>query len=258
MARPQKERKVCPGIQGYCFRGNDNSQPVEIPVDELEALRLCDLEERSQEEAAGEMNISRGTLQRLLYSAHKKIVFALLYGRTIQTEGRSDSKAVCRKRCCRFCAETYRKKTRTGGKTMKIAVTCENNEVFQHFGHTPEFAVFTVEDGKVVSKRILSCGETGHGALAGLLKEGGVNLLICGGIGGGAQMALAEAGVQLIGGATGNVDEVVDAFLKGELEVDTDFQCRHHDHGEGHSCGDHGCGSHEGGHGHGCGGGHCH
>lgn len=247
MARPQKERKVCPGIQGYCFRGNDDSQPVEIPVDELEALRLCDLEERSQEAAAVEMNISRGTLQRLLYSAHKKIAFALLYGRTIQTEGRSDSKAACHKKCCRFCAETYRQIPRTGGNTMKIAVTCENNEVFQHFGHTPEFAVFTVEDGKVVSKRILSCGETGHGALAGLLKEGGVDLLICGGIGGGAQMALAEAGVQLIGGAAGNVDEVVAAFLKGELSVNPDFQCHHHDHGAEHKCGEHGCG-----------GGHCH
>ena len=76
---------------------------------------------------------------------------------------------------------------------MKIAVTCENNEVFQHFGHTPEFAVFTVENGKVVSKRTLPCGGTGHGALAGLLQEDGIDLLICGGIGGGAQIALAEA-----------------------------------------------------------------
>ena len=247
MARPQKERKVCPGIQGYRFRGNDDSRPMEIPVDELEALRLCDLEECSQEAAAREMNVSRGTLQRLLYSAHRKIAFALLYGRTIQTEGRSEPKAVCRRRCCRFCAETYRKITGTGGNTMKIAVTCENNEVFRHFGHTPEFAVFAVEEGKVVSKRILSCGKIGHGALAGLLKEGGVDLLICGGIGGGAQMALAEAGVQLIGGAAGNVDEVVAAFLKGELRVSPDFLCHHHDGDSGHKCGEHHCGN-----------GHCH
>ena len=130
---------------------------------------------------------------------------------------------------------------------MKIAVTCENNEVFQHFGHTPSFAVFTVEGDKVVAKEILDCGETGHGALAGLLKEGGVDLLICGGIGGGAQMALAEAGVKLIGGAAGNVDDVVAAFLKGELGVNPDFQCRHHDHDASHKCGEHGCG-----------GGHCH
>ncbi|MBR4695707.1 MAG: DUF134 domain-containing protein [Selenomonadaceae bacterium] len=251
MARPQKERKVCPGIQGYCFHGNDGSQPVDIPVDELEALRLCDLEERSQEAAAVEMNISRGTLQRLLYSAHKKIAFALLYGRTIQTEGRLDSKAACLKRDCHFCAETYRKIPKTGENTMKIAVTCENNEVFQHFGHTPSFAVFTVEGGKVVAKEILDCGENGHGALAGLLKEGGVDLLICGGIGGGAQMALAEAGVKLIGGAAGNVDEVVKAYLDGTLMPNPDFQCHHYDGEATHSCGSHGC--HEGGAEHKCG-----
>ena len=67
---------------------------------------------------------------------------------------------------------------------MKIAVACENNQVFQHFGHTPEFAVFTVENKNVVSREILSCGDTGHGALAGLLRQGGIDLLICGGIGG--------------------------------------------------------------------------
>ena len=141
---------------------------------------------------------------------------------------------------------------------MKIAVTYENGEVFQHFGHTETFKVYEVKDGKIVSSELIGSDGSGHEALAGLLKERAIDVLICGGIGGGAQMALAEAGVQLIGGATGNVDEVVDAFLKGELEVIPDFQCRHHDHGEGHSCGDHGCGSHEGGHGHGCGGGHCH
>ena len=126
---------------------------------------------------------------------------------------------------------------------MKIAVTCENNEVFQHFGHTPEFAVFTVEDGKVATKQILPCGGTGHGALAGLLKSSGVNLLICGGIGGGAQMVLAEAGIQLVGGAAGNVDEVVAAFLKGELSVNPDFRCHHHDHDGEHKCGEHRCGN---------------
>ena len=125
---------------------------------------------------------------------------------------------------------------------MKIAVACENNQVFQHFGHTPEFAVFTVENKNVVSKEILSCGDTGHGALAGLLRQGGIDLLICGGIGGGAQIALAEAGVKLIGGASGDVDEIIKAFLADTLQVNEDFQCRHHDHESGHSCGSHGCG----------------
>jgi len=131
---------------------------------------------------------------------------------------------------------------------MKIAVTCENNEVFQHFGHTPEFAVFTVDGETILGKEILPCGGTGHGALAGLLRDFGVDLLICGGIGGGAQNALAEAGIRLVGGASGNVDEVVAAFLSGVLAVKGDYQCHHHSHEEGHSCGSHGCGNH------GCGG----
>ena len=125
---------------------------------------------------------------------------------------------------------------------MKIAVTCENNQVFQHFGHTPGFALFTVEGNAVVSKEMLPSGETGHGALAGLLKESGVELLICGGIGGGAQTALAEAGVRLVGGASGDVDQVVADYLAGTLKVNADFHCRHHDHEDGHACGAHGCG----------------
>lgn len=125
---------------------------------------------------------------------------------------------------------------------MKIAVTCKDNQVFQHFGHTPEFAVFTADNTTVVSKEILPCGDTGHGALAGLLQQNGIDLLICGGIGRGAQAALTEAGVRLIGGATGNVDEVVKAFLADELKVKEDFQCHHYDHEAGHTCGSHGCG----------------
>ena len=98
-------------------------------------------------------------------------------------------------------------------------------------------------------------GESGHGALAGFLKENGVGTLICGGIGGGARTALAEAGIQLYGGVTGSADDAVSALLKGELGYDPDVQCNHHDHEHGHSCGGHG--GHEGGHscgGHSCGG----
>lgn len=127
---------------------------------------------------------------------------------------------------------------------MKIAVTCENGQVFQHFGHTPEFAVFEVEDKKIISEKILSSGESGHGALAGLLSEDNIDLLICGGIGGGAINALANAGIQVIGGAEGDVRAVVEALLNDTLEVRENFHCNHHHHhGEGHTCGDHGCGS---------------
>lgn len=134
---------------------------------------------------------------------------------------------------------------------MRIAVTYENGNVFQHFGRTEYFKVYETEDKKIVSSEVISSNGTGHGALAGLLAEQGVDVLICGGIGGGAQAALEEAGVELIAGAEGNTDEAVESYLKGEL-VSTGSNCHHHDHEEGHSCGEHGCGGH--GAGHSCGG----
>ena len=116
-----------------------------------------------------------------------------------------------------------------------------------------------MEDNKVVSSEVISSNGTGHGALAGLLADQGISVLICGGIGGGAQAALAEAGVELCSGAQGDVDAAVDAYLKGEL-VSTGVNCDHHHHEDGHSCGSHedghSCGGHEGGHScGGCGGG---
>ena len=133
---------------------------------------------------------------------------------------------------------------------MKIAVTYENGQVFQHFGHTEQFKVYETKDGAVTGSEVINTGDSGHGALAGFLKENGVDTLICGGIGAGAINALAEAGIQLYGGVSGNVDEAVDAFLKGELKFNPDVKCDHHSHGEGHSCGGH----QEGGAGHSCGG----
>ena len=121
---------------------------------------------------------------------------------------------------------------------MKIAVTYDNGEVFQHFGKTESFKIYNVEDNTVVSSEVIGSNGTGHGALAGLLAEQGINVLICGGIGGGAQAALTEAGIELCAGAQGNTDQVVEAYLKGELES-SGVNCDHHHHEEGHSCGDH-------------------
>ena len=129
---------------------------------------------------------------------------------------------------------------------MKIAVTYENGNIFQHFGRTENFKVYDVENNQVVSSEVMGSNGTGHGALAGLLAEHGIDVLICGGIGGGAQAALAQAGVELVAGAQGDADQAVEAYLKGEL-VSTGANCDHH-HGEDHSCGDHGCGAHGCGH----------
>jgi len=134
---------------------------------------------------------------------------------------------------------------------MKVAVTYENGQIFQHFGHTESFKVYEVEDGKILSSEIMSSNGSGHGALAGLLNSNDIDVLICGGIGGGAKIALAQAGIRLYGGVSGDADAAVEALLAGKLDFNPDVKCDHHGehhHEEGHSCGSHGCGSHSCGH----------
>jgi len=130
---------------------------------------------------------------------------------------------------------------------MKIAVTYSNGEIFQHFGHTQQFKVYTVEGDKIISAEVLDTNGSGHGALAGLLSQLDVDVLICGGIGGGAKMALAQAGIRLCGGVTGDADKAAERFAAGNLTYDPNAKCDHHDHhhGEDHSCGEHGCGKHD-------------
>ena len=116
-------------------------------------------------------------------------------------------------------------------------MTYDNGNIFQHFGKTEFFKVYEVEDNKVVSGEVMGSNGTGHGALAGLLAEQDVDVLICGGIGGGAQAALQEAGIELYAGASGDADEAVETYLRGEL-VSSGANCNHH-HEDGHSCGGH-------------------
>lgn len=129
---------------------------------------------------------------------------------------------------------------------MRIAVTYENGQIFQHFGHTEQFKIYDIADGKITSSKVVDTEGSGHGALAGILSALEVDALICGGIGGGAQMALAAANIKLYGGVAGDADTAVAALLNGQLDFNPDVHCDHHDHqhGEGHTCGDHGCGSH--------------
>ena len=133
---------------------------------------------------------------------------------------------------------------------MKIAVTYSNGEIFQHFGHTEQFKVYTVDGNKILSAEVVDTNGSGHGALAGLLSQLNADVLICGGIGGGAQMALAAAGIRLYGGVSGSADAAVEALIGGNLAFNPNVKCNHHDHhhGEDHTCGDHGCGSHNCGH----------
>ncbi len=135
---------------------------------------------------------------------------------------------------------------------MKIAVTYEDGMIFQHFGHTAQFKVYEVQDGRVISSAIIDTNGSGHGALAAFLQEQKIDVLICGGIGAGAQTALAEAEIKIFGGVQGCADEAVQQYLAGTLAYDPQAKCSHHGeghhahHGNGHGCGeDHqGCGGH--------------
>ena len=124
---------------------------------------------------------------------------------------------------------------------MKIAVTYENGNVFQHFGHTETFKLYEVNDKEIVKMQVVSSNGEGHGALAGVLSSYGVDVLICGGIGGGARNALSNVGIEIFGGVKGSADMAVIDYLNGKLNYDPNAKCDHHDHGEGHTCGDHSC-----------------
>ena len=133
---------------------------------------------------------------------------------------------------------------------MKVAVTYDENEmVFQHFGHTERFKIYTVEDGKVLSGEVVDTAGAGHEALATFLARQGVDTLICGGIGPGAVNALNMCGIRVFGGITGLADYAVEALARGVLSYNPEPNCDHHDHEhvEGHECGHHGedhCGCH--------------
>ena len=123
---------------------------------------------------------------------------------------------------------------------MKIAVTYDQGMVFQHFGHTNEFKIYTIKANEVVESVVVQTNGTGHCALANILQNLGVEILICGGIGMGAINNLTKAGIEIFPGVMGEADMVVEDFIAGILEYDPDVRCNHHEH----NCDDHDCAEH--------------
>lgn len=242
MPRQFKCRRVCVMPDNTVFTPQQNcTGSVTLAMEELETLRLCDFEGLDQDEAATSMNVSRATLQRMLYLARRKTADALSSGKAIKIGGGNyelaEQRCGCHHRCrnCRFENQAQTTKNISGGKsTMKIAVTTQGNQVFQHFGQCKAFTVYEVEHGEIKGKTILDAGRDGHAALAGILKGAGVNLLICGGIGDGAKQMLASVGIDLLSGIDGNVDDMVKMYLAGKL-ADQDGRCTH-EHGQDHDC----------------------
>lgn len=257
MARPRRCRRVCaePDYLTFFPEGIPGGEKVILAVEEYEAIRLIDLEKFTHEDCAKQMDISRTTVTEIYESAREKIADCIVNGKTMVIQGGSyrlcDGSAVhfCRKRCRKaegerpaYCPSAIEK----GENIMRIAATFENGEIFQHFGHTEQFKIYDVENGQITGQQVIGTNGSGHGALADLLKSLGVDTLICGGIGMGAKNALADAGIRLYGGVSGNADKAVEACIAGNLAYDPDIQCSHHEeahHGADHHCGEnkHGC-----------------
>jgi len=247
MARPRKCRMVCHLPQTLAFypQGMESQENgITMTVDEYETIRLIDAEGLSQEQCSEQMGIARTTVQQIYANARQKLAKMLVESSSLQICGGDYRLCSGKNSGCTTCFRNQFEKSK-GDRIMRIAVTYENGMIFQHFGHTSYFKVYDIQDGKIVASEVVSTGGTGHGALAGVLNALNADILICGGIGGGAQAALAEAGIRLYGGVSGSADAAVEALVAGKLEYNPNVMCNHHGdhhHEAGHTCGSHGCG----------------
>ena len=259
MPRPSKRRRICdlPPCRRFEPHGAQaDALPVILSLDEYETIRLIDFLGLTQEQCAAQMHVARTTVQAIYTGARAKVARSLVMGMPIEISG--GDVVLCGKReeerQCAVCLGRGRMKN--GRSTMmKIAVTYDDGQIYQHFGHCAQFKLYEIEEGKVASTKILDATGSGHSLLAGFLMVNGVDDLICGGIGGGAQTALRGFGIKIHGGVQGDADAAVESLLAGTLEASDAPNSSHHDahHGADHVCGEHGCGEH--GEGHEC---HCH
>ena len=237
MSRPPRCRRIkqLPVYRSFSPDDAAAAENVLMTVDEFEALRLLDNEGLTQEETASRMNIARTTVTAIYDSARKKVADALVNGKRLLIAG---GHFECEPVVIR------QKIMEKGADTMRIAVAYENGEIFQHFGHSEQFKLYDVEDGKIVNEQVVDTNGSGHGALAGFLQAAKADALICGGIGIGAQMALKDAGIRLYGGVQGSADEAAKALAEGKLSYDPDARCDHHGHHHDGDCGHDHCAEH--------------
>jgi predicted DNA-binding protein (UPF0251 family)/predicted Fe-Mo cluster-binding NifX family protein len=237
MPRPVRYRRIehMPVYRSFSPDDITADESVRMTVDEYEAVRLLDVEGLTQEACADRMNVARTTVTAIYDSARKKIADAIVHGKRLLIAGG----------CCEFApTEIDQNIMEKGSDTMRIAVTYEDGEVFQHFGHSEQFKLYDVENGKIVSEQVVDTNGSGHGALAGFLQAAKVDALICGGIGMGAQMALADAGIRLYAGVQGSADAAAKALTEGTLNYDPDARCDHHGHHHDGDCGHDHCADH--------------
>lgn len=228
MPRPKQCRRICgyPKYWSFAPERLEAGETIVLMLDELETIRLIDLQGLRQEECAAAMGVSRATVAGIYEAARFKLADAMLNGKRISIAGGA----------YRMDAVPAAEKTSEKGENiMRIAVTYGQGTVGQHFGRTEQFKIYDIAEGRISDSQVVDTGGTAHEALAGFLRASGVEVLICGGIGAGAREALAEADIKIVPGVTGDADRAVTAYLAGELRSDPDFVCDHHGHG-GDNC----------------------
>jgi len=106
---------------------------------------------------------------------------------------------------------------------MKIAISTDLERVSEHFGRCPEFTIIEIEDNKIKNKKVIK--NPGHmtGFLPKFLKEKGVSYVIAGGAGFRAQELFEQFGIKLITGIQGDINEVINKFIKGEIKQGEDL-----------------------------------
>lgn len=235
MSRPQRCRRICqePKFAEFSPDGIDDTEGIRLSLDEFEVIRLVDLEKQTHEQCAMQMEISRTTVTEIYESAREKIANCIVNGRRLIIAG--GNYRVCGGAALQCCGGKCKFQTQKNtfesqpkeAHTIRIAVTYENGQVFQHFGHSEQFKFYDVKKNQITAAQITGTNGSGHRALVGFLVANDADILICGRIGGGAKAALADAGVKLYDGVSGSTEEAVKALLSGTLRYNSDLHCNH-------------------------------
>lgn len=181
---------------------------IDIYMDEFEAVRLCDFDNKSQIEAGEQMNISRGTVQRLLASGRRKIMDALLHEKAlnIQTDNSYFEDLT-------ITLEKKLKRLSKINKTIKIAIpTSDRKGIEEHFGKAIYFCIFILEDGRVKELEYFNAPDHQPGEFPKFLKEKNINIVIAYGMGNRAIEFFKEYEIEVALGAKGSIENILEMF----------------------------------------------
>ncbi len=228
MSRPQKCRRICaePRFTEFAPKGDENARSIVLSIDEYEVFRLVDYENKTHEECAKQMDISRTTVTEIYDSARKKIANFLVNGLSLKIQGGNyricdGSAACCGLRCKGDESEASNaavpEKVDKPEGAVRIAIVCEDGEVFPHFGQSESFILYDVKDGVLLQQNVVKLSGAQRGALPDILKRFLVDKLICGGIGPGALNALDTHGIEVFTGVSGSTEQAFNNWLKGCL-----------------------------------------